>query len=140
MAPVPGAVRESDAMREPPTFDAWVRAEFARDSGGFTALVVLVGIGASSVTPLRATWIPVVGADLDWKGLSARFNAGGSDWDGACVAARRGAGGGPLGEPAARAALEALGAALIADRHVLNREHFFDRYGSRIKVEEVPSG
>ena len=127
-------------MSEPPTFDAWLREEFARSSGGFTALVVLVGIGTSSVTPLRSTWLQIVGADLDWKGIAARFTAGGTDWDGACFGVRRGPGGGPLSEPAARAALEALGRALVADRHVLNREHFFNRYGKRIKVEEIRPG
>lgn len=125
------------AISEPLTFDTWIREEFARGSGGFTALAVLIGIGTSSVTPLRSTWLPVVGADLDWKAISARFDAGGRDWDGACLAARRGAGGGPLSEPAARAALEALAAALVADRRLLNRERFFNRYGRRVRVEEV---
>lgn len=123
---------------EPLTFDTWIREEFSRGSGGFTALAVLFGIGTSSVTPLRSTWVQVVGADLDWKGISARFDAGGRDWDGACFAARRGGGGGPLGEPAAKLAVEALGKALVADRRLLNREHFFNRYGRRVRVEEVP--
>ncbi len=125
---------------EPLTFDTWIRHTFAERTGGFTVLAVLVGIGTSSVTPLRSTWISVVGLDLDWKGLSARFDAGGHDWDGACLAARRRPEGGPLGEPAARAALAALGEALVADRHVLNREFFFNRYGQRVRVEEMPAG
>ncbi len=124
----------------PLTFDTWVRRAFSERTGGFTVLAVLVGIGTSSITPLRSTWIPVVGLDLDWKGLSARFDAGGHDWDGACLAARRRPEGGPLGEPAARTALAALGKALVADRHVLNREFFCNRYGQRVRVKEMPAG
>ncbi len=118
-------------------FDAWLGEEFAA-RGPFSLLVVLVAIGPLSVTPLRSTWMHVVGDELDWSGLADLLDGGGVDWEGALFAPRADAGGGPLADAAARIALRDLGDAVIADRKVLNEEHFFDRRGRRIRVEEVP--
>jgi hypothetical protein len=121
---------------EPLTFDAWVAAEFG--SGPFTALVVLMSIGELSVTPLRSTWFHVVGDELDWPDVRALLDGGGRDWDGALFAPRTGDLG-PLTDAAARIALEDLGERIIEDRTVLNAEHFFDRKGRRMRVEEAPA-
>jgi hypothetical protein len=123
---------------EPLTFDAWAAQELAR-SGGFTALVVLVAIGDLSVTPLRSTWFHVVGHGFGWADVAGLLDGGGADWDGALFAPRTDRAGGPLPDAAARVALRELGERVLADRTVLNGEHFFDRLGRRMKVEEVPA-
>jgi len=122
----------------PFTFDAWIAEEFAR-GGSFTMPVVLVAIGELSVTPLRSSWFHVIGPELDWDGVARLLDGGGADWDGALFASRRGRDGGPLGEPAARIAVKDLGEEILADRSRLNAEHFFDRNGRRMRVEEVPA-
>jgi hypothetical protein len=119
------------------TFDKWLAGEFAR-TGAFTALVVLVGIGERTVTPLRSTWFHVIGDAVDWAGV-AELLSGGGDWDGALFAPRTGRDGGPLTDAAARIELRDLGDRVIADRTLLNEEHFFDRRGRRMRVEEVPA-
>lgn len=120
------------------TFDAWIGAEF-EGKGTFTALVVLVAIGESSVTPLRSTWFHVVGDELGWPEVAKLLDGGGRDWDGAVFAPRTDrANRGALPDAAARIALKDLGEEIAADRSVLNREHFFDRLGRRMKVEEIP--
>ena len=120
------------------TFDAWIAEAFA-GSGGFTALVVLVRIGELSVAPLRSTWFHVIGDELDWPGVARLLDGGGADWDGALFAPRAAEDGGPLADAVARIELRDLGQAVIEDRTVLNREHFFDRHGRRMKVEEAPA-
>ncbi len=127
----------SDETR-PLTFDAWLADEFARERDGFTALVVLVGIGELSVTPLRSTWFHVIGPDTGWPQVAAMMNGSGAAWDGVLFAARTDDAGGPLPDPRARVELRALSDRVIADRGVLNEEHFFDREGRRIRVDEVP--
>lgn len=121
----------------PLTFDGWIRGEFAA-RGPFTALVVLVEIGETTVTPLRSTWVHVVGLDLDWPAVAKLLNGAGAAWDGVAFAPRTDPRhGGPLADPAARAEVLALGQTIGADRLVLNAEHFFDRLGRRLQVEEV---
>jgi len=122
----------------PSTFDAWIAEEFGRE-GPFTLLVALVAIGELSVTPLRSSWFHVIGTELDWGEVVRLLDGGGSDWDGAVFAPRSDEGGGPMREAAARIAVKDLGEAILADRAVLNEEHFFDRLGRRMKVEEVPA-
>jgi hypothetical protein len=122
----------------PPSFDGWIAEEFAR-SGPFTALVVLVAIGELSVTPLRSSWFHVIGSELDWTEVVGLLDSGGEDWDGALFAPRTDREGGPFPDAAARLAVRDLGERVVEDRAVLNEEHFFDRRGRRMKVEEVPA-
>lgn len=127
----------SDETR-PLSFDAWLDAELA-ETGEFTALVVLVAIGDLSVTPLRSTWFHVIGPDTRWSQVRKLMDGSGAAWDGALFAPRTHDDGGPLPDPLARIALRDLSDAVIADRSMLNREHFFDRKGRRMRVEEVPA-
>ena len=121
------------------TFDAWVADEFA-STGGFTALVVLIGIGELTITPLRSTWFHVVGPDFDWTGVARLLDGAGVAWDGALFAPRTDrTEGGPLPDAVARLAVRDLGDEIVADRTVLNAEHFFDRRGRRMRIEEVPA-
>jgi hypothetical protein len=122
---------------EPLTFDAWIAAEFAR-SGGFTALVLLVGIGELTVTPLRSTWFHVVGPNVDWTGMQELLSGAGG-WDGVLFVPRTDGSGGPLPDRSARIELQELAEQVIADRSLLNAGHFFDRRGRRLRVDEVPA-
>jgi hypothetical protein len=124
-----GRIRATD-------FDRWLGAEFAR-VGAFTALAVLVEIGETKVTPLRSTFFNVIGADITWGDLTALFAGSGVRWDGASFFPIVDADGGPFDNPNARLRLRALEARLDDDRLVLNEGHFFDKWGRRLKVEEV---
>jgi hypothetical protein len=117
-------------------FDRWLGEEFAR-SGSFTALAVLVEIGESRVTPLRSTFFNVIGDDVAWGELTALFAGSGVQWDGASFFPMTDGEGGPLQNVAARLRLRELEERLADDRLVLNEGHFFDKWGRRLKIEEV---
>ena len=121
------------------SFDAWIAEEFAA-AGRFTALVVLVAIGELSVTPLRSTWFHVIGAELDWAGVAELLDGAGATGTARVFAPRtdpRPAGRSPTPRRAPRSC--ELGERIVEDRTVLNAEHFFDRRGRRLRVEEVPA-
>lgn len=118
-------------------FDDWIAHEF-RSTGGFTALVILVAIGELSVTPLRSTYFHLIGDEIRWAELSTLFAQAGGGWDGVVFAVRPDKDtGGPIADAAARVELRALADALTENRLVLNENHFFDRWGRRLKIEEV---
>jgi hypothetical protein len=117
-------------------FDDWIAAEFER-SGEFTALVVLVTIDESKVTPLCSTYFNVIGVEIDWAEITVLFAGSGQDWSGASFFPVTVPGGGPLDNPTARLRLHELEARLDDDRLVLNEGQFFDKWGRRLQVEEV---
>jgi len=115
-------------------FEAWLAGMFDRD-GAFTALIVLVRIGETSVTPLCSTFVNVIGSEAAWSDIVLMLAGSGQDWDGAAFFPRRDDG--PLDNNAARRMLRALELRLDADPLVLNEGHFFDRWGRRMRVDEV---
>lgn len=118
-------------------FDDWVAHEVRR-TGGFTALVVLIDIGELSVTPLKSSYFHVIGDDIDWAGVTRLLAGAGVDWHGALFASRSAEpDGGPVADPIARHELHDLTERLLEDRLVLNDNHFFDRRGRRLRIEEV---
>jgi hypothetical protein len=117
-------------------FDRWVAAEFAQ-TGAFTALVVLVEIGAQQVTPLCSTYFNVIGDEVDWQEIAVLFAGSGANWDAASFFPVTGLNGAPLDNPNARLKLRELEARLHQDLLVLNEGHFFDKLGRRLKIEEV---
>lgn len=117
-------------------FDRWLAEEFAR-TGEFTALAVLVDIGETKVTPLRSTFFNVIGDEVTWGELTALFAGSGVQWDGASFFALTDEGGGPLENFAARLRLRELEERLADDRLVLNEGHFFDKWGRRLRIDEV---
>jgi hypothetical protein len=117
-------------------FQGWLTQEFAR-RGAFTALVVLVGIGDTQVTPLCSTFVNVVGDEVEWSEIVVLFAGSGADWDGAAFFPAVARGGGPLDDPAARLRLRELEGRVAADRLVLNEGWFCDRRGRRLRIEEV---
>ena len=117
-------------------FDRWIAAEFVQ-TGAFTAFVVLVSIGDTKVTPLCSTYFNVIGTDIGWDEMVVLLAGAGTDWDGASFFPTAAPGGGPLDNPNARLKLRELEARLDADRLVLNEGYFFDKWGRRLKIEEV---
>ena len=117
-------------------FDHWLADEFEQ-SGEFTALVVLVTIDESKVTPLCSTYFNVIGTEIDWAEITVLFAGSGQDWSGASFFPVTMPGGGPLDNPTARLRLREIEARLDDDRLVLNEGQFFDKWGRRLQVEEV---
>ena len=117
-------------------FERWLARAFA-ETGAFTALVVLVEIGARRVTPLCSTYFNVIGDEVEWSDIVVMFAGAGRQWDGAAFFPAVAAGGGPLDNPTARLRLRELEARLDAEPLVLNEGHFFDAWGRRMKIEEV---
>ena len=121
-------------------FDRWLAEEHAAgDPAGFTALIVLVRIGRRSVRPVASTYAHVIGTELDWGGATALLNGAGRRWDGVALFPRRDrVGGGPLDDRTARLWLMELEGRVADDRLVLNEGHFFDAWGRRLRVDELP--
>lgn len=117
-------------------FDAWFADEFRR-TGGFTALIVLVGIDGASIVPLRSTYLHVIGDDVDWSAIVQLLTGAGVEWDGALFESLSSPAGGPVEDAAARVHLRMLEAKIGDDRLAINDGHFFDKWGRRMKVEEV---
>jgi hypothetical protein len=117
-------------------FDGWLHAQFA-DTGAFTALAVLVSITETKVFPLCSTYFNVIGTELDWNEIVILFQGCGQSWDGASFFPVLGAHGGPLDNPAARLKLRELEQGIDADKLLLNEGNFFDKWGRRLKVEEI---
>ena len=117
-------------------FERWLAEEYA-ESGSFTALIVLVEIGETQVTPVSSTFVNVIGPEVGWGDLVAMLAGSGRSWDGVAFFPRRDADGRPLDNPAARILLRELEARLDEDRLVLNEGHFFDAWGRRMRIEEM---
>jgi hypothetical protein len=117
-------------------FDRWLAAEFAQ-TGAFTALAILVEIAEHKVTPLCSTYFNVIGDEIDWSEINVLFAGAGRAWDGASFYPLTAPDGGPLDNPNARLRLRELEKRIDGDRLVLNEGHFFDKWGRRLKIEEV---
>lgn len=117
-------------------FEHWLKREY-EDGGSFTALVVLVSIGETTVTPLCSTYVNVIGTEVEWSDLVVMFAGAGQEWDGAAFFPRRDKLGRPLDNPTARIFLRELEGRLDEDRLVLNEGEFFDAWGRRMKIEEI---
>ncbi len=116
-------------------FDRWIAAAFA-DAGPFTAFAILVEIAGPRVAPLCSTYFNVIGDEIDWAGITVLFAGAGQPWDGAAFFPQLDSDG-PLDIPTSRARLRQLERRLDDDRLVLNEGHFFDKWGRRMKIEEV---
>jgi hypothetical protein len=128
------SISENSALHN--DFDQWIVAEF-RNAGAFTAFAVLVEIAGSKVAPLCSTYFNVIGDEVDWAGMTALFAGAAQSWDAVAFFPQVAAGGGPLDNPNARLQLRQLEERLDDDRLVLNEGHFFDKWGRRLKIEEV---
>ncbi|MBV1693915.1 MAG: hypothetical protein KGP27_05590 [Hyphomicrobiales bacterium] len=117
-------------------FDRWL-ADMHGSVGDFTALVVLVDIADTRVTPLCSTYLHVIGTEVDWNEVSIMFAGSGQTWNGAAFFPTQGRNGGPIDNPTARVRLKELEAEVSRNRMILNDGHFFDDFGRRIKIDPV---
>lgn len=117
-------------------FNDWIAEEFD-ESGPFTALIVLVSIGGIDVTPLRSTFLHVIGDEIDWLAFSEMMRGANVNWDGAMIMSMRDDDGGLFEDERARSELRALEKRVVEDRLVLNEGNFFDKWGRRLKIEEA---
>jgi hypothetical protein len=117
-------------------FDRWLRTEFAQ-TGDFTALAVLVQITETKVLPLCSTYFNVIGHETDWGEIVVLFAGAGQPWDGVSFFPVTSPHGGALDNPNARLRLRELESRLDDNLLALNDGHFFDKWGRRLKVEEI---
>jgi hypothetical protein len=116
-------------------FERWVAGAFAK-TGAFTALVVLVEIVETQVTPMCATWFNIVTGDIEWGDVAVMFAGAGRDWHGAAFFPVVASDGGPVDNPTARLRLHELEGGIDGDLLALNEGSFFDREGRRVQVEK----
>jgi hypothetical protein len=126
----------SEPILPPTDFDLWLKDEFAR-VGPFTSLAVLVQITETKVLPMCSTFVNVIGDETDWAEITVLFAGAGREWDGASFYSLIGPNGGPLDNPNARLRLRELEARIDENPLVLNEGNFFDKWGRRLKVEEI---
>jgi hypothetical protein len=118
----------------PTDFDEWMDRTFRR-VGPFTMLIVLVAIGEATVTPLRSSYLHVIGEETRWLDMARLFDGSGAAWDGAAMyQADRG---GLVGDALAKQRLAELTRHIERDRAILNEGAFFDRRGLSLRVEEI---
>jgi len=129
----------SEPAEQPTDFNRWLASEFAR-TGDFTALAVLVEITESKVLPLCSTYFHVIGVETDWAEMTVLFAGAGREWDGASFFPVTSPHGGVLDNPNARLRLRELESRLDDNPLGLNEGNFFDKWGRRLKVEEVAGG
>ena len=122
----------SDAATD---FEPWIAGAFA-EKGAFTALIVLVRIGNTQVTPLCSTHVNVIGSEAPWADMVVMLAGAGQEWDGVAFFPEQERGR-PLDNPTARTRLRLLEQRLDDDRLTLNDGHFFDRWGRRMRIDEV---
>lgn len=116
-------------------FDAWMPAAFA-ESGGFTALAVLVEITDSDANPVASTYFHVVGDEARWADIRKLFATAPGGWDGVVFFSASAAQGGPIEEPLARVELRRVEQMISDDRLSINEGAFFDRKGRRMRIDE----
>lgn len=117
-------------------FDRWITVEFA-ERGAFTAFAILVQIRETVVNPICSTYFNVIGDDVDWGEITVLFAGAGAEWDGASFFPVTASDGGPLDNPSAQVMLRDIETRLDDDRLVLNEGQFFDKWGRRLRIDEV---
>jgi hypothetical protein len=115
-------------------FDDWLIATF-EETEGFTMLFVLLSITETTVEPLRAAWLHVVGDETRWPDMVAQFAGAGVDWS--AVVFYRAGREGLVPDAEARARLQALTRKLHEDRSLIREGEFFNRDGLRLKLEDA---
>jgi hypothetical protein len=117
-------------------FNDWLPEEFA-ERGAFTAVIVLVAINETAVTPLATSVATISDDETGWEEMAEMLTESGRAWDAVAFFAIEDGNGEPVDDAGARVHLAALSARIAADRLVLNEGHFFGRRGSRLAIEEV---
>ena len=110
-------------------FDAWLALALA-EQGPFTAHAVLLRDDAAGFIPLCGTWIDLDDAS-EWSVMTLAFAGAGLAWDAAAFFPATGL----LDNPAARARMQALEAALDAEPRLLGEAALFGPDGTRRAAE-----
>ena len=114
-------------------FDQWLTEMHGR-IGDFTALVVLVDIDETLISPLCSTYVHFIGSEIDWDQIMIMFAGSGHSWKGASFFPTQGRNGAPIDNPTARLRLQELEQEVMHNRMILNDGHFFDSEGRRIEI------
>ena len=115
-------------------FDEWLVETFAR-VGPFTMLIVLVDIRETSATPVRSSYLHVVGDEARWPDIVELLADAGAAWNGAAFFQADRAG--LVRDPVAQYRLQSLVRHRESDRSLLRHSEFFNADGLRLKIEEV---
>jgi hypothetical protein len=118
----------------PTDFDDWLIRTYAR-VGAFTILILLLDIGETSVTPLRSTYLHVVGDEIRWPAMARLFDGAGVPWSG--VAFFQADRGGLVADDEAKRRLASLVRHVNEDRKILNDGEFFNPDGLHLRLEEI---
>ncbi|WP_424812635.1 hypothetical protein [Roseococcus sp. YIM B11640] len=114
-------------------FDEWLAATHG-EAGDFTMLFVLLGITETTVEPLRAAWLHVVGDETRWPEMARLFAGAGVDWS--AVVFYRAGREGLVPDAEARARLNALTRKLHEDRTLIREGEFFNAEGLRLRLDD----
>lgn len=120
-------------------FDRWLPARYA-ESEGFTALLLLVRIGAERVDLLSCAWLHVIGPETRWAEMRAMVDQSRHRWDAVALFAENAPGGGPLLDVVAKARLQERIDEVTADRMALNAAGFFDPQGRAVRIDPAEAG
>lgn len=117
-------------------FETWIAGKFA-ETGGFTALILLLDIGADKVSPISCSYVHVIGDEIAWKSMKSMLDASGRRWSGFAIFPETAPGGGPLIDIVAKARLQERIDQVTADRMTLNTGGMFDTKGRAIRIDPV---
>lgn len=117
-------------------FESWIAERFA-ETGGFTALILLLSIGDDTVAPISCSYVHVIGADVSWAGMKSMLDASGRRWEAVAIFSEAAPGGGPAIDVVAKARLQERIDEVTFNRMVLNDAGFFDVRGRPIRIDPV---
>ncbi len=117
----------------PTAFDRWFAATLDRE-GTFTMFLVLFEEAATTIVPVRSSYLHVIGPDLRWDELVVLIAETDTAWHSLGVFAAKAAAGGPLPDVEAQRRLASLQQAVIRDRLTVRKGELFDRLGRRLDL------
>ncbi len=120
-------------------FERWIVRTF-EETGGFTALILLMSIGQTKVEPISCSFVHVIGSEVAWVDMAQMLDQSRRKWDGVAIFAETAPGGGPLAEIVAKARLQERIDEVTMNRMALNEAGFFDTKGRAIRIDPVAEG
>jgi hypothetical protein len=117
-------------------FDSWLKAAF-QETGGFTALILLVEIKQPRVKSVSSTYVHIIGDELSWPEFSDLLHKARVKWDGVAIFIETANEGGPVADFIAKVKLRDWESKVFDDPLHINEGHFFDPWGRRMKVDET---
>lgn len=115
-------------------FDDWLVDTFGQ-VGPFTMLIVLVEIGATSISLLASSYLHVIGNETRWTDMTDLLSGAGVPWSGAVFF--QGDRTGLVDDATARQRVSSLTRHLKADLSILKHGELFNPQGLRMRIDEV---